>query len=428
MTKWKANCPNLWGVNYYDRDSGDGYNNYAIAGGSHTVPVCTDPYSLAAFDGFAVTSNPTAINVPGATFGSSTTFTVPNVALAAKPTVISVVSAHAATATTPTIADTHSTTWTQVATVQSNTSSVRRRETVFVGYPAAGTQSIVVAFGGVTQDGGSVQTSQWNNAHASDLIVQSKTQAGLAFGGVTVAFDAVPRSGGSVFVAAGLNNNVSFAPAAGYVALANTTWTTPVSAAMTAYIAAADQPAHLSITGTTAFQYAAIALEIRAVNGWVTVTGAANVAGAGAILASGLVQPGGATIVTGIANVAGAGAVSATGVRGLTGAANIAGAGAIAVSGSIRGRLGAADLVGDGEIEASGFVTLPPLQGAAQVFGAGAISATGVVPGAIVQASAMLGGAALISATGYVSRPPTMVVGREHDLMGGPIPPTPSSW
>jgi hypothetical protein len=51
VTKWGANCPNLWGVNYYDRGTPDGFRPYAIAGGS-PEPACTDQYSLAAFDGF----------------------------------------------------------------------------------------------------------------------------------------------------------------------------------------------------------------------------------------------------------------------------------------------------------------------------------------------------------------------------------------
>ena len=370
---------------------------------------------------------PSATNARAQTFGPATSFTAAAVTLATKPTLITVISGHATPATIPTAAGTHSTTWTQVATVESNTSAVRRRETVFVGYPVAGTEDIVIDFGGVSQDGGAVFIDQFNDAHISNLIVQAKTQVGLTFGAVTIPFAAAPISGNAVFVTAALNNNVGLSPAAGYTALGDTTWATPNSSGLTSFISLHDDPADFTIDGTTAFQYAAIAIEIRATDGKEIISGAAAVAGAGAILASGLVEPGGATIVTGEADVSGDGAIEATGARGLVGTANVAGTGAIAAT-SIRVKLGVAALAGAGAIEASGFVVLPPLQGSAQVFGQGSWSATGINLADVIQGSAMLGGAALWNATGIVSRPPTMVAGREQTLMGGPIPPTPSSW
>lgn len=97
--------------------------------------------------------------------------------------------------------------------------------------------------------------------------------------------------------------------------------------------------------------------------------------------------------LTGAAAVAGAGAISASGVRKAHGAAALAGAGAISATG-VATRYGAASVAGSGVLQAAGVCTR---FGAAAVAGAGAISAAGTRR---VRGAAAIAGTGSISATG----------------------------
>lgn len=125
--------------------------------------------------------------------------------------------------------------------------------------------------------------------------------------------------------------------------------------------------------------------------------GAASLAGAGSISATGTTFT--PVIHTGAATLAGTSAITAAGIRGALGAASLPGAGAITATG-VRTALGVASLAGQGAIAPSGQLTL---QGAASLQGATTILASGAT-GIIHQGAASLAGTTATAATGEVTR------------------------
>ena len=149
----------------------------------------------------------------------------------------------------------------------------------------------------------------------------------------------------------------------------------------------------------------------------------------------------GVTVVTGVADVAGSGFISGDPIYVGVAAADVAGAGAIAAD-YANVFVAQADVAGGGEFATTAVLVL--LEGAA-VEGGGDVSGVGVYVGVaaadiagageynvreadLLLGAVILGANGMWQASGLVSHTVQPVLGREQTLMGGPIPPTPSSW
>jgi hypothetical protein len=122
--------------------------------------------------------------------------------------------------------------------------------------------------------------------------------------------------------------------------------------------------------------------------------------------------------------ISGEGIVDATGVVTVVGSLAIAGEGTIAATGVVTA-MGTLDIAGVGTITFDGFTS--PVSSGLAISGTGTITITG---GAVVAIAASVQGQGAFAVNLVVSAATIVqaVVGREQVLMGGPIPPTPSSW
>lgn len=191
-------------------------------------------------------------------------------------------------------------------------------------------------------------------------------------------------------------------------------------------------PADFGLAGASSFASSGVLVGLKGVISS-TVTGAANLSGAGALGATGDVQVsyqkvkatlasyadvkaqradyddllhgvGGAVTVSGAAALSGSGSLAATGTRTVPGAAALTGLGSASADG-VTTRLGAAALSGVGTAQAAGTRTV---LGAAALSGAGQASASGV---ATVGGAAALSGSGSLAAAGNVGAGPATIFG-----------------
>jgi hypothetical protein len=184
--------------------------------------------------------------------------------------------ARTGTPTTPTLSG-NGLTWTQVATYVCDTVDPQFRITVFVAKtgatPSAG--AVTVAFGGVSQIGGSIIVDELDVAYLSgtdlDAIVQSKTGSVDASGtSESISLNSAITSGNASYGLIFLQHANAVTPGSGHSALGAGNHTGPVAQLVSIFKAAGSQTVDAS-WGTSAGK-GGIAVEVKAAASGQTVT------------------------------------------------------------------------------------------------------------------------------------------------------------